>query len=178
MKIGVYFIKNYMIPILIIIVMYGAFGYVFIMTKQYLGILALVFIAVLLLNRRIILYKDKVIVIQGYKKIEIEFSTLESLKIADYRPKFSHVGMPAIYAILKDSKQKIFYYSSYSRESIIEIINYAITKNSMIKLDLNTKELISHKESKYDIKKRKDEKQTLILMVVAIIITIIYAKFK
>jgi len=87
------------------------------------------------------------------------------------------VNIPAIYAIMKDRNTKIFYYSSYSRESIIEIINYATKKNNGINLDSNIKAIIKNEDSKYDIKRKKDEKQTIILMIVAVIITIIYVKF-
>ncbi|EKQ57604.1 MULTISPECIES: hypothetical protein [unclassified Clostridium] len=176
MKIRKYFINNYIIAILSLVIMYGFLGYMFLITKQYLGLFVLFIIAVIVLNRRIVLYEDKIKIIQGYKKIEIEFDFIKSLRIGDYKPKFSKVSISAIYVKMKDNKIKIFYYASYSRESMNEIIGYALKKNNMIKFDSNINELIRNKESEYDIKNQKKEKQTFILMIVAIMIAIIYFK--
>ncbi len=178
MRIRKYFMNNYIIVVLSIVIMYGFLGYMCFIIKQYLGIFLLFIMAVMLLNRRIILYEDKIKIIQGYKKIELEFDLIDSLRIGDYKPKLSKESIPAIYAKMKDNKVKIFYYTSYSRESINEIIVYTLKKNNMIKFDSNINALIRNKESEYDIKNRKKEKQTLILMIVAIIIAVIYSKIR
>ena len=158
MKIRKHFIKNYIIAILSLVIMYGLLGYMFFISKQYLGLFALFIIEVILLNRRIVLYEDKIKIIQGYKKIKIEFDLINSLRIGDYKPKFSKWSIPAVYAKMKDNKVKIFYYTSYSTESMKETIGYALKKNNMINLDSNIKALISNKESEYDIKNRKKSK--------------------
>ena len=176
MKIRKYFMNNYIIAILSLVIMYVFLGYMCFITKQYLGLFALFIVAVKLLNRRIVLYEDKIKIIQGYKKIEIEFDLIKSLRIGDYKPKFSRFSIPAIYAKMKDNKVKIFYHTSYSREAMNEIIRYALKKNNMINLDSNINALIRNEESEYDIKNRKKEKQTFIVMIVAIMIAIIYSK--
>jgi hypothetical protein len=176
-KIRVYFIKNYIIQILVLVVMYGAIGYGCVLTKQYFGVFIVSILGFILLNRRIILYQYKIKIIQNYKKIEIRFDTIESLKIADYKPKFSKANIPAIYVSMKDGITKIVYHSSYQKESIIEIINFIIKKNKNIYLDSNVEAIINNRESKYEQKRKMDERQTIMLMIVAVIITIIYAKF-
>ncbi|NRT80612.1 hypothetical protein [Clostridium beijerinckii] len=176
MKIRKYFINNYIIVILIFVIIYGFLGYMFFIAKQYLGLFVLVILAVLLLNRRIVLYEDKIKIIQGYKKIEIEFDLIKGLRIGDYKPKFSKGSIPVVYAKMKDNKVKIFYYTSYPRKSMNEIIVYALKTNNMIKFDSNIKALIRNEESDYDIRNRKKEKQSFILMIIAIIITVIYSK--
>jgi hypothetical protein len=62
------------------------------------------------------------------------------------------VSIPAIYANMKDNNVKIFYYTSYSRESMNEIIGYVLKMNNTIKFDSNINSLIRNKESEYHIK--------------------------
>lgn len=177
MKVRTYFINNYIIQILFLVLMCSAIGYGCILSKQYLGVFTVTILGFILLNRRIILYENKMKIIQNYKNIEIQFDLIESLKINDYKPKFSKVSIPAIYVNLKGGITKIVYYSSYQKESLAEILNLIRKKNKNVFLDSNVEAIINHTESTYDQKRKADEKQTIILMVGAVILAVIYVKF-
>lgn len=174
MKIRRYFINNYIIAIVSIVFMYGIFGYFCFISKAYIGIFGMVIFAFLILNRKMILYEDKIMIFEGFRRTKIEFNSVKSLKLDNYTPKLaSRVSVPAMHATMKDNKVNIIYYRAYSKESIIEIMECALKKNNRIKLDSNVKALIRKEESEYDIRIRKREKRTAILMTVVVVAIII-----
>lgn len=160
--------------ILIVAVMYGVIGYLLLLTKQYYGITILIIIVFLMFNRRINLYDDKIEVYQLYKKVNIRFDLIQSIKIADYKVRFSNATLPSLYLTLKDGKEKVVHHSSYAKESIIEIIEHILKYDNSIKVDSNVKALIGNEESEYDLKIKKDNKQTVNAMMVGLIVGIIY----
>lgn len=157
MKIRSYFVKNYMMPIAIVTVMYGILGYSLFISKEYLGVFCIVMCTVFILNRRIILYEDRIIVYDGFRRTKIEFNFVNSLKVSNYKSKLAKVGnIPTMFIKMKDNKiKRIYYYTVYSRESMIEIVEYALKKNRKIKLDPKIKALIRNEESEYDIRTPK-----------------------
>lgn len=178
MKIRTYFIKNYILAILLFMTMYSIFGYCLFISKEYLGVLCMGIASFWILNRRIILYEDKIVVYNGFRRTKIEVDFVKRLKIGDYRPALSRDSIPTIFVNMKNDEKKRIYYNSYSRESIAEIIEHALKKNKNIKLDTNTKALIRNTESEYDIKIRKREKMTVVLMIISIVATIIIFIFR
>lgn len=180
MKIKTYFTKNYKIEVIGTIIMYGFFGFLGFQSTNYLWgsiwLLMLIIMARFLLNIKIVLYDDKIVIYQIFKKMIIDLYMVESLEIGDGSMKFSSMKIPTIYFILKNNKQVQFFYKRYPRESIIEIINYFIDKNNKINLDSNVSSFIKNEESIYDNKKKKDAKnetkETIIIGVVVVIIVI------
>lgn len=177
MKIKTYFPKFYFISILVISIIYGFFIYFLIWDKQYLYPLVIISIIVIAFNRRIIVYEDKLVIFQSYKKIIIPFDLIKSLGIYIHLPLLSRVSFPAIYVDLEDNKQKNFSHNSYSKKAISEIISYIITKNNSITFDSNIKALVNNEESDIDIYQRKEGKKVIIIMLIVIIIAIVYAKY-
>lgn len=146
MKVKSYFIKNYIVSIISITVMYGIVAYISILTKQYVGVFVIALLGLMLLNRRVILYEDRVVIFQLYKKLNIKFDSIKSFKVSEYKPMLSKVGIPTIYVKLKDKKKEVFFYSSYPRESIEEVIEFALKKNNMICVDSNIKSILKKED--------------------------------
>jgi hypothetical protein len=85
-----FFPDNYIIQILITLVMYGLIGYfAWVGTKQYFVVPILLGLSFYILNKRIYLYNDRVVIIQGFKKTEIDFAKVIAFSIGDFTPKFS-----------------------------------------------------------------------------------------
>jgi len=144
MKIRSYGVKNYMLRIVCTTVMYGILGYLFFMSKEYIGVFCILMCTIFILNWRIDLYEDKIIVYEGFKIKRIKFDFINSLDVGDYNPKFSKINnIPTMFVKMEDDKiRRIYYYNTYSRETMIEIVDYSLKRNGKIKLGSNIKAYI------------------------------------
>lgn len=184
MKVNRYFPKNFIKLLLSATIIFSATSYFMNLIFKFdlpISIVCnsiLIIGSVLIFNRRIILYEDRVIIIQMYKKIEIKFECIMSLNIQKYTPEMSNMSTDVICATLKHDMHEIFYYKPYERESIIEIINYAYRKNNNIKIDSNIEVLIGNKVSEYDLSQRTEIKKEQIILAVFIIGMVIKMIYK
>lgn len=137
------FPQNYFIMILVIGAMYGFIGYITIIeTDQYFVLPILIGLTIILLNRRVCLGSNGIMIIQGFKLIKVNYAEIQSLFIKPYRPKLSRVSVPAIYFVKSNGEKKIFYYKMYSSESLSIVINTLTSKNRNIGVSATVKNLI------------------------------------
>lgn len=144
MKIRSYVVKNYMLRIVCTTVMYGILGYLSFMAKEYIGVFCILMCTIFILNWRIDLYEDKIIVYEGFKIKRIKFDFIKSLDVGNYEPKIPKINnMPTMFVKMEDDKiRRIYYYNTYSRETMIEIVDYSLKRNGKIKLGSKIKAYI------------------------------------
>lgn len=137
MKIRTYFPRFYFVFLFVLAVVYAIFAYVFtkigIFPEIFIPLLVIIFLAYL---SWVHLYDDHIFIIQFYQISKIRFEQIERIEIGEYR------NAPVLYFQLKNGKRKRFFYRTYTKQPLIDIIETALKKNTMIELDTQIKKLM------------------------------------
>lgn len=136
MKIRSYFPRFYALFLIIIAVTYSIVAYFFIKYDFYIAVFVLLIIAICYINS-VILYDDRIVILQFYQLIRIKFDLIEKIEFGNYRE-----GIPAIIFYVRNGKRKVFFYKLYTKEASIEFIKYALKINNNIELDSKVKAFI------------------------------------
>lgn len=170
MKTKTFFMKRYLGRILIVAGCYTITGFFAYQSGRilYEGIVfVMALVSFLGLNRRVTLYEDKIIIVNCIQKIQINFDFVKNIKMGSKYQKFSKENISELCFRMKNNKTRIFYCQTYLKDSVIEIIEYALIRNNQIRLDANVKEYIGYDEVRYNIKRYKRTKQIIWAILIA-----------
>jgi hypothetical protein len=119
---------------------------------------------------KIVIRDDYVMSVNGFIRIRIPYENIRSLRITDYRPKFSRGAVPVILINCNVIKAVPIYFRRYKEKDIVSVIDYLISKNLKIQVSNDITDLLNNKESTLMRKIKKDEKIQIIFILGAILL--------
>jgi hypothetical protein len=138
------FPQNYPLMLLLTGEMYGFIGYFgMIKTKQYILLLILIMLFVFIMNRRVYIAYNHLIIVQGFSIIKVKYNDINKLLIKNVKPKLAQFSVPAILISTINGEKKIFYHRMYSTSSLTKIITTMTNVNNRIILSANIKSFIN-----------------------------------
>ena len=137
------FPQNYPLMLLLTGGMYGFIGYFgMIKSNQYILLPILITLFVFIMNRRIYITYNHLIIIQLFIIIKVNYNDINKLLMKNVKPKLAQFSVPAILISTSNGEKKIFYHRMYSTSSLAKIITSMTNVNNEIILSANIKSLI------------------------------------